>query len=140
MTGIVNNDIVVFETKIEIVNRIPFFRKRTLFQYSEIKEITLRHDWTETLGSKIKSRRYRYVLKELAQIVIPYNFKWIRFVTVREFKFYCFGIDYDYYDNKGPLFEDLYKELRKKHKFVMWTNEGSPFYARLKKLTEPTVP
>jgi hypothetical protein len=134
--GLFNNDIIVDNSKIEIVNSIPFFRKRVSFDYSAIKSITLRHDWTETFGRRIKSNRVRYVLSQLTQIFLPYNYKWIKIETYRKFRFFCFGIDFDYYNNDGPLFEDVYKALRRKHKSVKWTNNTSPYYVGLIKMTE----
>jgi hypothetical protein len=134
--GLFNNDIQVDNTKIEIINTVPFFKKRISFDYSNIKIITLRHDWTETFGKTIKSKRLKYILSKLTQTFLPYNYKWIKIETDKEHKFYCFGIDYDYYDNDGPLFEDVYKTLRRKHKSVRWTNDTDPYYVGLVKMTE----
>ena len=134
--GLFNNDILIDNAKIEIINNVPLFKKRISFDFSTIKTITLRHDWTETFGQRIKSRNLKYILLQLTRTLFPYNYKWIKIETDKEYKFYCFGIDHDYYDNDGPLFEDVYKTLRRKHKSVKWTNDSDPYYVGLIKMTE----
>ncbi len=109
--GLFNNDIKIDNTKIEIINRVPFFKKKISFNYSNIKTITLRHDWTETFGKNIKSKRIKFIFSQLTPLLFPYNYKWIKIETDNEYKFYCFGIDYDYYDNECPSFEDIYNTL-----------------------------
>ena len=118
--GLFNNDVIVNETGIEIVNRVPLFKKSRKFDFTSIQSITLRHDWTETYGRNIQTRWIKLMVKELALLVFPWDYKWIKIVADKEYTFYCFGIEYDYFDNKGPLFEDLFSYLKKYHSQVQW--------------------
>jgi len=137
-SGMFNNDIIIKENSIQFVNNVPFFKKTTLIDFNDIETIILRHDWAETFGRNIKSSKIRYRIKEVASLFFPYNYKWVKIKTYKgeNFRFYCFGIEYDYYDNKGSIFEDLYKHLRKKHKSVLWTNNTEEYYINLAKITE----
>jgi hypothetical protein len=119
--GLFNNDIIITGTTLEIINSVPLFKKRILFELTSVKTITLRHDWTETIGNEIKQSTLRYCIKELVSVFFPYNYKWIKIEAEKKYKFYCFGIDYDYYENEKPYFEDLYKELKNRQASVNWT-------------------
>ncbi len=118
--GLFNNDVIINETGIEIVNRVPLFKKSRKFDFTSIQSITLRHDWTETYGRNIRTRWINLIVKELALLVFPWDYKWIKIATDKEYTFYCFGIEYDYFDNEGPLFEDLFSYLKNYHPQVQW--------------------
>ncbi|NOS90838.1 MAG: hypothetical protein HOP30_02845 [Cyclobacteriaceae bacterium] len=120
--GLFNHDVVVHETGIEIVNRVPLFKKTTKFEFASIQSITLRHDWTETFGTNFRIPWIKSAAKELALLLFPWDYKWIKIVTDQEYKFYCFGIEYDCYDNEGPVFEDLFSDLTKHYSHVKWTS------------------
>jgi hypothetical protein len=118
--GLFNNDIIVHQTSLEIVNRVPPFKKTAKFEFASIQSITLRYDWTETCGTTIRTRWIKLIVKELALLFFPWDYKWIKIVADKEYTFYFFGIDYDYFDNKCPLFEDLFSHLKKYHSQVQW--------------------
>ncbi len=126
--GLFNNDVIVCETGIQMVNRVPLFKKTTRFEFSSIQSISLRHDWTETFGTNIRIPWIKVIAKELALLFFPWDYKWIKIVADKEYTFYCFGIEYDYFDNEMPYFEDLFLELKKRHAHVRWTNNTSSYY------------
>ncbi len=53
--GITNNDIYVFEDRLEIKNRIPLFRKTAVFKLNDISSVVFRDDWTENLNRRNKT-------------------------------------------------------------------------------------
>lgn len=137
--GFTNNNILVFENRLEIVNRLPLFKKHHSFQFDQIKSVKFKHEWTETFGKNIKPSFLKYIMTEfLTTFIFPTDFKWIRVSAVKDYKFYCFGIEMDYYDNKGPLFEDLYKKLAAAGVAVSWTDTTNLYYSQMTPNTENT--
>lgn len=135
--GLSNNSIFLFDNRLEVVNRLPFFRKHYTFQFDKIKSVKFRHEWTETFGRSIKPNFIRYILNEwIAQFLFPTDFKWIRISADKDYKFYCFGIEMDYYDNDGPLFEELFTKLLDKGVEVSWTDTSDIYYSQMTKNIE----
>lgn len=130
--GIVSHDFVVYNDRIEVLNRIPLFEKERAFYYKDIKLVFFRHEWTEELTEKFKLGIFGFLFKEMIiQSVIPPDYKWIKIVTDKPNKFYCFGLEFDYYDNKGPLIEDLFFKLYDYGVKVRWTNIELNYYASM---------
>lgn len=122
-TGLTNNDVLVANNSIEIVNRMPLFKKRISFQYDKIRLIKFRHEWTETFGESIKPLFLKYILTGwIAPFFFPTDYKWINVSADKDYIFYCFGIERDFFENEEPCFEDLFNELSKKGVNVRWTN------------------
>ena len=69
-----NNDIIVGDVKIEIINTVPPFRKKVSIDYTDIKSIALRHDWTETYGEGMKSGRLKHIASQITQFFLPHNY------------------------------------------------------------------
>lgn len=44
--GITNNDIAVYEDRLEIVNHLPLFKKRIAIPFDQIKTVTFRQEWS----------------------------------------------------------------------------------------------
>lgn len=123
--GITNNDFILTNDTLEVVGKVPLFRRRRRFLLYDINIALFRHDWTNTVGEDIKPRAFQFLVKEISQLVFPFDYKWIEITTSHTFRFYCFGLQYNYFDNKGPLFEDLHKALRAKGISVKWTRSSS---------------
>lgn len=117
-----NNDIVVYDNSIEVINRLPPFRRKFHFPLYEVKSIQFRHDWTESIGRNIKPYKLGYWVGQIATLFFPSDYKWIKIESDKTYRFYCFGLEYDFYDNKNPHFEDLYSDLSKRNVTVSWTN------------------
>ncbi len=133
-TGFTNNDILLFDNKIEIVNKLPLFQKHQSFQLDEIKSVKFRHEWTETFGKNIKPNFLKFVVTQfLAPCFFPPDYKWIKITADKDYKFYCFSIEMDYYDNEGPLFEDLFTKLADKGVNVSWTDTSDIYYSQMTK-------
>lgn len=132
--GKTNNDFVVFEDRIEIINKLPFFKRKTVLHFNEIKSIVFRHEWTESIRNKIKPPNLSFLLSDfLLPLFFPYDYKWIRFTTEKNYIFYCFGLEFDYYDNEGPLIEGLFHKLGDCGLNVSWTNIELNYYAGMMK-------
>jgi len=130
--GSTNNDILLFADRLEIVNRLPFFRKHHTFQLDKIKSVKFRHEWTETFGKSIKPNFLKYIVTQfLAPFFFPADYKWIRVSADKDYKFYCFGIEMDYYDNEGLLFEDLFNKLADRGVNVSWTDTSDVYYSQM---------
>lgn len=123
--GITNNDFILTNDTLEVVGKVPLFRRRRKFLLYDINIAVFRHDWTDTVGVHIKPRILQFFVKEISQLVFPFDYKWVEITTNHTFRFYCFGLQYNYFDNKGPLFEDLHKALRRKGIPVKWTKSSS---------------
>ncbi|SKC88349.1 hypothetical protein [Ohtaekwangia koreensis] len=119
--GITNNDFIITDNALEVVGKVPLFKRRRRFLRQHIGLVLFRHDWTDTIGEGMKPRIFRLVVKEISQLLFPFDYKWIEITTNHSFRFYCFGLEYNYFDNKGPLFEDLFKTLQAKDLNVKWT-------------------
>jgi hypothetical protein len=130
--GLTNNNIVVYDDKLEIVNKIPLFKKKVTFEYDKINLVTFRHEWTQTFGRKIKPKILKTIIKDwIVSFVFPWDYKWIKVKTDKEHKFLCFGLSMDYYDNDQIVFEDLFYELAQKGLKVEWTNTTEPYYKEM---------
>jgi hypothetical protein len=134
----VNNDVILTENQIRIRKRFIFHHKEKSIDFNEIESIYLKHDWTETIASKLKPLILQFILVEcVLKTVFPPDYKWIKIKTNKEtLKYFCFGIERDYYDNPRPHFDDLYFDLAKKGINVEWTNETDPYYRDLQKRKE----
>ncbi|HEY9048688.1 MAG TPA: hypothetical protein VIN08_22440 [Ohtaekwangia sp.] len=139
--GVTNHTFVFTDQTLEVENRLLFFRMRQSFPLRQIKQVLFRHDWTETAGKEIKIGIFRTAVRWTMHLFFPFDYKWIEITTTRSFRFYCFGLDYDYFDNEGPLFEDLFKALKSRGIRVGWTNKKySPYYDGLWTSTELKAP
>jgi len=127
--GFFNNDILVFDDRIEVVNTLPLFKKHMSFSFENIKSVTFRHDYRETFGNNIKSELLKQFAEFFFDLVFPPYYKWIRVQAGKEYKFYCFGIETDYYERVDSLvFEDLFRLLAEKGIAVKWTNHTEAYY------------
>ncbi|HEY9007397.1 hypothetical protein [Ohtaekwangia sp.] len=127
--GITNHDFILTEDSVVIQNRVLFFRTHSAIPLRQVRQVLFRHDWTETAGKEIKIRIVRTAVRWTMHLFFPFDYKWIEISNSKALRFYCFGLDYDYFDNKGPLFEDLFKALKARGIRVGWTNKKySPYY------------
>jgi acyl-coenzyme A synthetase/AMP-(fatty) acid ligase len=86
-----------------------------------------------TFGRKIKPRVIKYIVTQwIAPFFFPPDYKWIKIHTNRTYKFYCFGIEMDYYENEtNTVFEELYKVLADKGVNVSWTDTTDSYYLQM---------
>lgn len=119
--GITNNDIVVYEDRLEIVNHLPLFKKRIAIPFDQIKTVTFRQEWTNFFEKRAQNLRLEAFLVLFAGFFFPFDYKWIKISGDKNYTVYCFGLERDYFTNKGPLFEDLFDLLSKKGLDVRWT-------------------
>jgi hypothetical protein len=130
--GLTNNDIFLFDNKVEIINQLPLFKKHHSFQLDEIKSVKFKHEWTETFGKNIKPNFLKFVVTQLlAPFFFPTDYKWIKVSADKDYTFYCFGIEMDCYDNEGPFFEDLFNQLADKGVNVSWTDTSDVYYSQM---------
>ena len=66
----------------------------------------------------------------------PYDYKWIKVKADKDYQFYCFGLEMDYYDNEGPHFEELFVTLAEKNIKVSWTDTSDIYYKQMTKNVE----
>ena len=135
--GLTNNNIIVFDNRLEIKNELPLFKKHKIFQFENIKSVTFRHEWTATLTSKINSKFIKLFVTEFtASWFFPTDYKWIKIESDKDYKFYCFGLEMNFYDNEEPYFEDLFHCLADKQINVSWTNTTDKYYSQMTKKVE----
>jgi len=135
--GLTNNDIRVFDDRLEIVNKLPLFKKHVVFNFDKINSIIFKHEWTETFWNNIKSKLIKNVVTEFFVIAFfPYDYKWIKIKTDKDYQFYCLGLEMDYYDNEGPHFEELFNALAEKKIKVSWTDISDIYYQQMTKNIE----
>ena len=133
-----NTDIKIFENEIEFNGKLLLSKKSIKFSLDEIYEITMKHDWTQTVLSDFKPKFLKYIIVEwILKTVRNEEMKWIKVKTKSgEHNFNCYGIEYDCYDNPKPHFEDLYFEFAKLNLEVNWTENSDVYYLDLKKTKE----
>jgi hypothetical protein len=136
--GLVNNDILLFDNRLEIVNRLPLFKKHKIFYFDKIIFVKFKHEWTETFGENIRPKPLRYIFKELlAPLFFPIDYKWIKIGVEKNYKFYCFGLTMDFCENETePVFEHLFIQLAEKGVNVSWTNTSDVYYSQMTKNLE----
>ena len=139
--SLTNTDIKILENEIEFKGRLLLSRKKTKFSLGEISEIIMKHDWTETTLADFKPKFLKYIIVEwILKTVRNEEAKWIKVKTKGgEYKFNCYGIEYDCYDNPKPHFEDLYFDLAKLNLEVNWTENNDLYYKDLKKRKEASA-
>ena len=136
--SLTNTDIKISKNHIEFKGKLLLSKKKVTFSLNEISEITLKHDWTATALTNFKPEFLKYLIVEwLLKTIRNEEAKWITVKTKnRDYKFYCFGIEYDCYNNPKPHFEDLYFELSKLNLIVNWTENNDLYYQDLKNSKE----
>lgn len=102
-----------------------YFGGEKTFKVNEIENITTLSCMVNVIEEKVRFAPFAFII----QLVLPYfinEYKWIKIKTHdRVYKFYCMGIEYDYFDNQHPTFEDLYLSLAKKGINVKWSHNDS---------------
>ena len=133
--SLTNTDIKILGNEIEFNGKLLLSKKKTKFSLDEISEITMKHDWTETVLAEFKPRFLKYIIVEwVLRTIRNEEAKWVKVKTKKgEYKFNCYGIEYDCYDNPKPHFEDLYFDLAKLNLEVNWTENNDLYYKDLEK-------
>lgn len=136
--SLTNTDIKILGNEIEFNGTLLMSKNKTKFSLDEISEITMKHAWTETVLDDFKPRFLKYIIVEwILKTIRNEEAKWIKVKTKKgEYKFNCYGIEYDSYDNPKPHFEDVYFDLAKLNLDVNWTENNHFYYEDLKKRKE----
>lgn len=127
-----NNDLIIEEE--EIIIRSSLFKgiRKKRFRKEEIEEIIFKDEWSETFMSRNYPSIIRLAILYLALFwIIPPEYKWIKIKTKskKEFKYYFFGMNYDFYDNtKKVIFEDIFIELAKRNIKVKWKSTKNSYF------------
>lgn len=124
--GMTNNDLMVHDNRLEIINHLPLFKKRLEIPFDQIEAVKFKSEWTEIFEKMTPRLGLQLFLIQFAGLFFPFDYKWIKISGKKSYTVYCFGLERDYYSNKGPLFEDLFDNLAKKGLNVSWT-ESSRF-------------
>jgi hypothetical protein len=121
---IFNNDVALFDDRVEIINRTPVLGKKHSFSFGDIEFVTFHHNWMETFAATIKPAFLQYIIKYTVEIFAPANYKWIEIKSGKVQRFYCFGIESDYYENESEfVFENLFTAVSDKGVAVYWAND-----------------
>jgi hypothetical protein len=127
-----NNDLIIDEKEIIIQSSMFGGIRRKAFKKEEILEITFKDEWSETFMNNQYDSIIRYVILEFILMwFIPWEYKWIEITTKynRKFKYYFFGMNYDFYDNSQEiLFEDMFVELAKRNIRVKWKSTKDVYF------------
>ncbi|MBA6316977.1 hypothetical protein [Cellulophaga baltica] len=144
--GITNNDVKLNKSQIEFRRKLFPFNRTTKFKLNEISKITMQHDWTDSILNDFKPKILKYFIIEwVLKLILAEDYKWLKIISKgKSYKFYCFGLEHDYYDNPRPYFEDLFIELAKQGLNVNWTKNNDTYYKELtvrkEELQEKPVP
>jgi hypothetical protein len=136
--SLTNNDIKLDQNTIEFERKLFPFKRTVNFNLKDVLEITMQHDWTDTILENLKPKFLKYLIVEwVLKMILAEDYKWVKITTSeKSYKFYCFGLEHDYYDNPKPYFEDLYLELAKHQLNVNWTKNNDIYY---KGITETKI-
>ncbi|MEZ5044711.1 MAG: hypothetical protein R2828_32745 [Saprospiraceae bacterium] len=119
-----NNDLKIEDKEIIIQSSLIKGMRKKKFQKDEIREILFKDEWSEPFMNKKYDSMVRYIfLNFFLMWFIPWEYKWIQIETNKNqrFRYYFFGMNYDFYDNSEEvLFEDMFMELAKRNIKVRW--------------------
>jgi hypothetical protein len=132
-----NSDFKIEENEIIIQSSLIKGVRKKRFKKEEIKEIIFKDRWSETFMDKKYGSIVRYIfLNFFLMWFIPEEYKWIQIETDKNkrFRYYFFGMNYDFYDNSEEvLFEDMFIELAKKNIKVRWNSTKNIYFEGLQK-------
>ena len=127
-----NSDLKIEEKEIIIQSSLIKGGRKKKFKKDEIKEIIFKDEWSETFMNKKYNSIIRIVFVDFFLVwFIPWEYKWIQIETNKNqrFKYYFFGMNYDFYDNAGEvLFEDMFIELAKRNIKVRWNSTKDIYF------------
>ena len=107
-----NNDLLIKDKEIIIQSSMFKGIRKRQFSIDEISEVIFKDEWSESFMNKRNTSLLRFIgLDYFLMFLIPYEYKWIEIRTNKnqKFKYYFFGINFDYYDNTNEvLFEDMF--------------------------------
>lgn len=132
-----NSDLKIEENEIIIQSSLIKGVRKKRFKKEEIKEIIFKDQWSETFMDKKYGSIVRYIfLNFFLMWFIPEEYKWIQIETDKNkrFRYFFFGMNYDFYDNSEEvLFEDMFIELAKKNIKVRWNSTKNIYFEGLQK-------
>ena len=130
-----NNDLLIKDKEIIIQSSMFKGIQKGKFSIDEIQEIIFKDDWSESFMNKCYTSLLRFiVLDYFLMFLIPYEYKWIEIRTNKnqKFKYYFFGINFDYYDNTNEvLFEDMFITMANKNIKVKWKSTKDLYFKKL---------
>ena len=130
--GLFNHDFFIKEGKIGIRSSLFTFFKMHEIKFSNIKKITLKHE------EPVDDRFFSFQI--LKFFLFPFDYKWVKISTRfnKTYTYYCFGLDYDCYDNtdEKDLMENLFRDLLGKGVRVGWTKANDTYFDEMSEKAE----
>ena len=138
-----NNDLRIEEKEIMIQSSLVKRLRYKRFKKDEIEEIIFKDEWGERFINKKYASIIRYViLNFILYWFIPWEYKWIKIKTKnkQQFKYFFFGMNYDFYSNSEEiLFEDMFVELAKKNIKVKWQSTDDIYFKGIQERADEII-
>ena len=124
--ALTNNDFKFFRDRVEISPSVLNFRKTKKIEYKKITKVIVKHEARE---HPIKEWLMCIVFLFIPMI----EYKWVKIITAeRTYTFFCFGLEYDYYDNHDDiLMEDLFNAFAGRVPNTSWTKTDDPYFTSM---------
>ena len=132
-----NNDLRI-ENK-EIIIQSSMFKglRKRKFKIDEISEIIFKDEWSESFMNNHYTSIFRFIILHFFLMwLIPWEYKWIEIRTNKnqKFKFYFFGMNFDFHDNSDEiLFEDMFTTMANKKIKVKWKSTKDKYFKEMQK-------
>ena len=127
-----NNDLKIEGEEIIIQSSLIKGMRKKKLKKDEIREIIFKDEWSEEFMNKKYDSIVKYIfLYFFLMWFIPWEYKWIQIETNKNqrFRYYFFGMNYDFYDNSEEvLFEDMFMELAKRNVKVKWKSTKDIYF------------
>ncbi len=127
--GIFNHDFIFKDDKIKIRSSLFWFKKSNEIKYDSIKKVKIKSELN------CPENGIYGVLSFFFLIFFPFDYKWIKVTTHTNetFTFYCFGMDYDCYDNcdENDLMENIFREFVGQGINTEWTKSNDDYFDRM---------
>ena len=129
---ITNNDLIIEGDEIIIHPSLFKSLREKRFQKDEISKIIFKDEWSESFMNNRPTSIIRFVIVHfILMLFIPWEYKWITISTKnnQNFKYFFFGLNYDFHDNaEEVLFEDMFIELAKRNINVQWKSTKVEYF------------
>lgn len=124
--GFFNHDFIFKEDKIKIKSSLFWFMKPNEIEYKIIKKVKIKSELS------CPENGIYSILSFFLVIFFPFDYKWIEITTHtnKTFTYYCFGMEYDSYDNcdENDLMENVFREFVWQEINTEWTKSNDDYF------------
>lgn len=129
--GKTNNDFLLKDDSLIVKSRVPLLKREKQFPLSKIRKVVISSEWSENIFKKQLIGTPRFIIVNfMLALFFPHDYKWVKVIDSNgnSFLYYCFGLEFDYYDNYEDIrIEHLFEDLKAKGISVSWSNPNDNY-------------